>query len=138
MEVLLAMRTPPRTSCTDLIYHLTIMFKTLVKRPQLPKPKAEQKSDCFNCYIFQDEKQGRKGCNMVLRCNGSQQDLGIKVRTGRRPCLGEVRCSPLAHSNPQDPWEDQRGLTAEHLDVPGTLLGLSARVGLPQLWEEPG
>lgn len=75
---------------------------------------------------------------MVLRCNGSQQDLGIKVRTVRRPCLREVRCSPLAHSNPQDPWEDQRGLTAEHLDVPGTLLGLSARVGLPQLWEEPG
>lgn len=44
---------------------------------------------------------------MALRCNGSQQALGIKVRTvRRRPCLGEVRCSPPAHYNPQDLWED--------------------------------
>lgn len=49
---------------------------------------------------------------MALRCNGSQQALGIKVRTMRRPCLGEVRCSPPAHYNPQDLWEDQRDLTA--------------------------
>lgn len=59
MEVLLAMRTPPRTSCTDLIYHLTIMFKTLVKRLQLPKPKAEQKSDCLN-YVTSFKMKSRE------------------------------------------------------------------------------
>lgn len=59
IEVLLAMRTPPRTSRTDPIYHLTIMFKTLVKRSQLPKPKAEQKSDCLD-YVTSFKMKSRE------------------------------------------------------------------------------
>lgn len=59
MEVLLAVRTPPRTSCTDPIYHPPIMFKTLVKRSQLPKPKAEQKSDSLD-YVMSFMVKSRK------------------------------------------------------------------------------
>lgn len=59
MEVLLAVKTPPRTSCTDPIYHPPIMFKILVKRSQLPKPKAEQKSDSLD-YVTSFKMKSRE------------------------------------------------------------------------------
>lgn len=58
MKILLAVRTPPRTSSTDPIYHPPIMFKTIVRRSQLTKLKAEQKSDSLD-YVMSKVK-GRK------------------------------------------------------------------------------
>lgn len=57
MEVLPAVRTPPRISHTDPIYHPPIMFKTLVKRTQLLKP--EHKSDSLD-YVTSFKMKSRE------------------------------------------------------------------------------